>query len=402
MDMMEDVKPSIMPLTTQDTKIEIGDLPMKAGEVFRNNEGQYSFMCFHCGLIFEDFGEISNHCDSHFQEQKYDVSVQAPEFVLCTQTGTETELPDSSLSLQPERPELTPVEVPVKVSLESTRPATNHHVSVRKRKKRKIAKNAPLPNFPQNCPICSVWCDDFRGHMRTEHDMRYRILQCYNCKIFVKDLTTLKGHIISNNHEKKKTCYMCLVKPPITHPSEPRRHKCLFCKEWFPNHIEFKVHFASAHDKDADDFFKKKTNCNIFTCHICEREFPLRDYLHAHMRIHDDSTLRHQCPTCGRRLRTYGQLTQHLKVHEGKTFPCDQCDKIFPYYARLRLHRFTHATELKFECDQCSKKFKQKKYLLQHKATHTNERRYACKFCNASFNFTSGRRAHEKSQHKTL
>lgn len=369
---------------------------MKAGEVFRNNDGQYSFMCFHCGIIFDDFSEIVNHCDSHFHEEKYNVSVQDPEFVLCAQS--DNELPENSLSLLPET---ATVEEPVKVSLESTSTAaTDFSVSVRRRKK--YPKNAPLPNIPQNCPVCLVWCDDFRNHMKDVHDMRFRISQCYKCKKFFRNLTALKYHISSCQQKKTNSCYMCAMPPTITKPLEPRRHKCLFCKEWFPNHFEFSIHFQNSHDKDADTFFNRKANCNIFTCHICEREFPLRYYLRAHMRIHDDSTLCHQCPNCGRRLRTYGQLTQHLKVHEGKTFPCDQCDKVFPYYTRLRLHRATHSTELKYECGQCLKKFKQRKYLLQHIRIHSNERSYKCKFCDASFNFTSGRRAHEKSQHKAV
>lgn len=389
-------------------------------------------MCFGCGLIFEDFGEIINHCESHYRDEKYNVSVEPPEFVLCAGTGSEliqglnSFLPET-ISIEPttarnessnliansqetnrqrkRNPIPNPNPNPINSSSEtnSIEPRTvrsessvNPQREVRRRHRAK-----KMPNIPQNCPVCDVWCDDFRAHTRDVHNLPSRIMQCYKCKKFFKSIASLKRHISAWNHISNH-CYHCEMEPPIKHPSEPRRHKCLFCKEWFPNHVEFKVHFKEAHDKDADFFFHKRANCNIFTCYICERDHPMRYYLVAHMKTHHDKFLRHTCPTCGKRRRTYGQLTQHMKTHEGKTYSCDQCDKQFAHYVRLRLHRLCHVTELNYKCEECSKTFKQRKYLTLHKAVHTNERKYACKFCDKTFNFTSARRAHEKSQHGAL
>lgn len=366
----------------------VTDMPMKTGEIFRSNEGQYTFMCFHCGLVFENLNDIINHCENHYQDEKYDVDTVPSESPLTAEPDPEPSNLSSTL------PETILIDSP-------TTPKTTQSRKSRKNvQRRKKKKNLPYSNFPQNCPMCNVWCDNFQDHMKNVHGFS-RVLQCFICKKFFKSFVPLKSHLSSGNHTTNK-CYHCAMEPPIKDPSEPRRHKCLFCKEWFPNHIEFKIHFKDAHDKDADYFFHKRSNCNIFTCYICEQEFPLRYYLAAHMKIHHDKFLRHQCPTCGRRLRTFGQLTQHLKTHEGKIFECDQCDKQFPYYAKLRIHRESHRTELNFKCDECPKAFKRREYLKRHKSVHKNDKRYACKFCDARFNFTSGRRAHEKSQHKSL
>lgn len=372
----------------------IADTSTKAGEVFRNNKGQYSFLCIHCCLTFEDFGEIVNHCDSHYDnDEKCEVDVRLPEFALCGETKSEL-----AHELFSPKPASTSIELPV-ASNESTQLTVKSDVQVRKAAKRKKPKE--IVNVPQQCPVCEVWCDDFQDHMKTAHEFNGRVYQCFICSSFFKRLIALKQHLSSTNHTKYK-CYHCEMEPPVMNATDARRHKCLFCKEWFPNHVEFKIHFRMAHGKDADYFFRKRSNCNIFTCYVCEREFPLRYYLAAHMKIHHDKFLRHQCPSCGKRVRTFGQLTQHLKTHEGKIYTCDQCDKQFQYYARLRLHLASHKTELNFVCNVCSKAFKLRKYLNTHMAVHTNAKKYACKFCAATFNFTSGRRAHEKSQHKAI
>lgn len=379
----------------------------KTGEIFRNKEGRYVFMCFHCYITLEDFGEIINHCDSHYDyNEKYDIDVQPTEIVFCAEI--DSELP-SKFTSPTCTSSLTTSE---KSGVTNDSRHFTQSVAVRgkkleKKESRGRKKRIPGLERPQTCPICEVWCDNFRNHIKLVHNMHYRIYQCYMCSKFFPSAFTVRKHISSSVHNKNKTtresaCYHCEMEPPITNPSDARRHKCLFCKQWFANHIEFKTHFRDAHDKDADNFFRRRSNCNIFTCYVCEREFPLRYYLVAHMKTHHEKFLCHQCSFCGIRVRTYGQLTQHLKTHEGKIYPCDQCDKQFAFYARLRFHRLCHKTELNYVCEICSKAFKLKKYLKVHMAVHTSSKKYACKFCPATFNFTSGRRAHEKSQHKTL
>ncbi|KAJ6646918.1 Zinc finger protein [Pseudolycoriella hygida] len=387
----------------------------KTGDILRNDQGQYVFMCFHCGLFFDDFGEIRSHCETHFMcEQKFNIDLPTTEPVYFEQTDPRLDDKLSSrvdMNVQPtESTDLMYFKKSgsdVKEIIKTSK--TKRKTSASKKKVSKKSETSaahsitgqdPVLDVPQNCPMCDEWCDNFRDHLLTTHKFKGRFFQCYMCQKFFQTRQNLLNHMSSATHGKFK-CYHCEMEPPVTNPSDPRRHKCLFCKQWYPNHNEFKVHFKDAHNKDADCFFHKRSNCNIFTCYVCEREFPLRYYLVSHMKSHYDKFLRHICPTCGRRFRTFGLLTQHLKTHEGKIYECEQCDKKFNYYVRLRLHRASHRTELNFKCDICSKAFKVKKYLNKHMAVH-NDKKYGCKFCPATFNFTSGRRAHEKSQHKAL
>lgn len=269
------------------------------GEIFRNNNQQYSFMCFHCGSIFEDFNKIIDHCEDHYhQEEKYDPIGQLSDFV-CAESET---VFNSNLSAPLDVAQPEPIVMKIESQIPNGIGAVQKQKQKRKRQPRQPEVKPIEPNTSQDCAICEVWCDDYRSHLKNVHNFGYTVYQCYMCKKFFKSAKRLISHMSAWNHITNH-CYQCEMEPPIKHSSEPRRHKCQFCKEWFPNHVEFKVHFRDAHNEDADYFFHKRKNCNCFTCYICEREFPLRFYLASHMRIHSDKYLCHTCPTCGRRLR---------------------------------------------------------------------------------------------------
>lgn len=258
-------------------------LPTKMGEIIRNNK-QYSFLCFNCGLIFDDFGEIVNHCEGHYEDEKYDAITQLTEFV-CADTAESDEsktvlnssacLPDATLT--------NPIVMPDdSASLIQNSNGAVGEVQLQKRKRKRNSKEEKKfkpslqpqlkPNMPQECPICEEWCDDYRHHLRNVHNFNATVFQCYMCRKFFVSSKRLLSHMNSWNHITNH-CYHCEMEPSIKHPSDPRRHNCQFCKKWFPNHVEFKIHFKDAHNEDADFFFHRRKNCNSFTCYICEREF---------------------------------------------------------------------------------------------------------------------------------
>ena len=40
-------------------------------------------------------------------------------------------------------------------------------------------------------------------------------------------------------------------------------------------------------------------------------------------------------------------------VHDGASFPCDECDKVFPMPKSLKDHKAVHSKGPKFQCEQC-------------------------------------------------
>lgn len=208
---------------------QITDTPLKAGEILRNSNGQYYFVCFHCGLAFEEFGEIINHSDRHFvNDEKYNIDIQPTEFALCEEPN-----PEELHQLNSSEPTPTSAETDLPVRRRRRRRAPTV--------KRKM-DNEPMANIPQDCPLCGVWCDDFQNHIKIVHNYGNGMFQCFICYKYFKQFSFLKKHISGERH-RQSSCYHCEMEPPITKQSDARRHKCLFCKQWFENHIEFWIHF---------------------------------------------------------------------------------------------------------------------------------------------------------------
>ncbi|XP_037033099.1 myoneurin-like [Bradysia coprophila] len=195
--------------------------------------------------------------------------------------------------------------------------------------------------------------------------------------------------------KNRSCCYQCEMEPRIYEPSDPRRHICLFCPIWFPNHIDFENHVQTVHSKDPNYVV-----CKEFYCYVCEKRFDFRAYLSGHMKMHKE-TADFLCATCGSSFKTKSRLTEHMKKHEDQTYICDECGKVFKQFARLRKHLWCHNTNLSFVCDICTKAFKMKRYLDLHMAVH-KEATINCRYCDATFHFNSVRRAHEKSRHSVI
>ncbi|KAG4071847.1 hypothetical protein HA402_006008 [Bradysia odoriphaga] len=195
--------------------------------------------------------------------------------------------------------------------------------------------------------------------------------------------------------KNRSCCYQCEMEPRVYEPSDPRRHICLFCPTWFPNHIDFENHVQTIHGKDPNYVV-----CKEFYCYVCEKCFDFRAYLSGHMKMHKE-TADFLCATCGNSFKTKSRLTEHMKKHDDQTYICDECGKVFKQFARLRKHLWCHNTNLSFVCDICTKAFKMKRYLDLHMAVH-KEANINCRYCDATFHFNSVRRAHEKSRHSVI
>ncbi|KAJ6647295.1 Zinc finger protein [Pseudolycoriella hygida] len=196
-------------------------------------------------------------------------------------------------------------------------------------------------------------------------------------------------------HVVRSKCYQCEMEPRIYNESDARRHICLFCSEWFPNHCEFESHATKVHKKDPNF-----VRCSDFHCYVCGKKFAFRNYLTSHLKVHVENK-DHLCATCGSTFRTLSRLTEHMKAHKNLTYECDKCDKKFSRFDRFRKHLWCHNTNLSYVCHICSKAFKMKMYLKRHMAIH-NEVKLNCRYCDASFNFATVRRAHERNRHNVV
>ena len=143
----------------------------------------------------------------------------------------------------------------------------------------------------------------------------------------------------------------------------------------------------------------------LFKCDQCNYKGNRRILLRTHARsVHND--LWYKCEYCDFKASQKVNLKTHIKKkHEGnkqsektkvqiKTFPCDDCDKVWKWQWELKRHMRTHSrpptkqeTERNFECTghSCNKRFRLKNDLKQHMRLHTGENLLSCDICQKKF-----------------
>lgn len=405
----------------------------KSGEILRIGHGNYCYHCIHCGLNFVDIKEILAHIDYHFiimndtitNSETTNNSGDSKQVVVPIQQLSVHEVPNcadikadicseikTEDDIEENRSEITIEEtteniasdikidsdaVSITISKPTKRTAT-------KRQKPKIKSKSNDSNTDSNhqCSTCELNFDnsaEYWSHLRVAHHVK-KVFQCYICGLHCKSFKLLRTHMSRLVHSKLN-CYQCESEPPITNELDARPHKCFICKQWFENHMFFRRHSKDDHQEDVVKFYGKRSSCNEYTCYICKKDFLYKSYLRDHMKVHNERKP-FVCDVCGKAYRKKAILGRHLNVHEGRTYTCEDCGKTFPYYARLRIHRYSHRTELNYKCTVCSKAFKIQKYLARHMKLHQEEKKYACKYCEKRFTFSTGRRAHEISQHNAI
>lgn len=376
----------------------------KSGEILRLGHGNYSFLCIHCGFNFHDINEILVHIDYHFD--MLDSKVIDPEgtshFQNCSNLSEDVmgypsqTMPSVEGILNPNniRTEFKIEdsrdtksyldELPLDVKIEHTK-TTPLSPRIRCNKTRTITKRkAEVESKTLDATRVNSCAMSFENSVDCQSEVAHqtlnKVFQCYICGNFCKNFALLKRHLRAGLHSKT-TCYQCESLPTIRNEHDPRPHKCFLCRSWFENHLLFRKHFKDVHKEDVDKFFRKRSNCNEYTCYVCKKDFLHKYYLRNHLIVHNEIKA-FVCDVCGKTYRTKAILKRHLNVHEGKTYTCEDCGKTFPYYARLRIHRYSHRTELNYKCTVCSKAFKVQKYLARHMKMHQDEKAYACKYCS--------------------
>ena len=124
------------------------------------------------------------------------------------------------------------------------------------------------------------------------------------------------------------------------------------------------------------------------------------------------------CDVCTKAFNNPASLAHHKYVHQEAKFQCDDCDQSFPFESSLKSHRVSHHTLATFFClhANCTKKFKNKgnltrhikehngvlhecpncdyknadtRNLESHQIKHSKIEKYSCKLCEKCFNYNT-------------
>ena len=96
-----------------------------------------------------------------------------------------------------------------------------------------------------------------------------------------------------------------------------------------------------------------------FKCMDCDEEFAFESKLKAH-RISHRTMVTHCCayPNCKKCFKNKGDLTRHVKEHDGVVHECPDCPYKNTDIRNLASHRLTHTDIEKYVCELCSKTFR--------------------------------------------
>ncbi|VDN38784.1 unnamed protein product [Gongylonema pulchrum] len=110
----------------------------------------------------------------------------------------------------------------------------------------------------------------------------------------------------------------------------------------------------------------------------------------------------HQCPECGKQLRSVVSLRQHHVRYHSSESPhvCSVCSQKCVYRSELIKHMRMHSGERPFKCSVCNVRFTRNEARKRHMRKHTGEKPYTCEFCNSSFSRIDHFKNHKKTHYR--
>ncbi|XP_056136401.1 zinc finger protein 721-like [Lampris incognitus] len=171
--------------------------------------------------------------------------------------------------------------------------------------------------------------------------------------------------------------------------SGKRPFKCLTCGRGFTQSGNLKTHMK-VHRGEMPIVVQvqsssksEETQVKTHVCGECGMDFPQKEQLEEHHRIHKKP---YACADCNKRFKNEYYFKLHKRIHSGDSpFLCSECGKRFVTADTLKKHKFTHTGEKNFRCDLCGRAFTQSSHLNMHLKTHTGERPHLCSICGKSY-----------------
>ena len=198
---------------------------------------------------------------------------------------------------------------------------------------------------------------------------------------------------------------------PISHTKEEITEENDIIKNELDQNVVEQIHEKSL----VDSIQKAKINIEN-TCKVCDRIFPNKYNLKAHLnKIHKNPIIRKidmkqfKCETCMKCFSRKDALVRHLRNVHQKTlrtrdnnmieylkssyYYCDICHKAFPTYLNLKDHvaALHHQIEA-LQCDICEEVFESRKGLQDHTNSNHNSSIEKCQNCTKWFSKTSMKR----------
>ncbi|XP_049883255.1 zinc finger protein weckle-like isoform X13 [Pectinophora gossypiella] len=301
-----------------------------------------------------------------------------------------------------------------------------------------------ISEHPNRIEAMRYACGNNAAHMKIEVSG----LKCVICQEAVKDIESLRDHLITSHDKSLSPEHGLGLMPFIIHSEE---FCCALCDQrfeifsklnshmngHFPNHICCHCGKAfSARPRLKSHLQTHKTQEDQFKCPKCPKMFATMTRRQNHVARFHGQKNRYRCPICEETLKSFLDRSKHLKEKHGrkveyachlcpavfvmynlrtkhieqvhlkvKKFSCDQCEYSAVSYHHLQRHRFVHygnPDARKFECTVCKKAFGRAFTLKEHLRIHNNDKRFSCEYCSYACIQKCSLKSHLKTHHSNL
>ena len=194
---------------------------------------------------------------------------------------------------------------------------------------------------------------------------------------------TSKG--ISNNTTPDKVGKLVVREHKLVKTKRVRSFKCIICQVVTHSTMEYNKHYSANHPP--------------LNCQDCSRMFTNPTSLQWYRYNHTKTEGVYPCNRCDKIFPFWSQLQSHKFSHRRIAhFPCsgDRCKKVFMRKSDLAAHVEAHK-KIKHDCDKCTYTTFDKRYLKQHKRVHSDTFKYCCEMCRKGFRFYQQYKRHNPS-----
>ena len=279
----------------------------------------------------------------------------------------------------------------------------------------------------QNCDYKTSVERNLRNHIAFKHEGI--VYPCDLCEFKGANTNSLKQHNLSIHENKKYFCNECDyfgTQSGAVIKHRKRVHlgidfKCTSCDFVTKDKISLKKHLDSQHllpckykcdlcnyktniKQNLKLHDKSKHNDSQYVCNICEKLFPVLDYLRRHKELMHVKAESFKCGQCNFKTKTNQRLKNHMNaVHDKIKYQCNLCSYKTGWYSHMGRHvKMNHENKTLryYSCSQCEYRGNAEERLRYHKKTRHSDKLYPCPSCHKEYSDPQTLRKHERSVHK--
>ncbi|XP_055606918.1 zinc finger protein 60-like [Uranotaenia lowii] len=137
-----------------------------------------------------------------------------------------------------------------------------------------------------------------------------------------------------------------------------------------------------------------------YPCLQCDEVFPTWALMKKHSYDHPSNNV--TCKICGSVIKYATALRAHMQRHEkAKKFSCEYCDYTTNTIMSLKSHISVHnKINWKYKCEICGSPFRSRAALKQHMNTHNGDPKFLCNVCGKNFTTRTQMRRHNAVVHE--